>query len=143
MKIQQPPYAIVVTFPVKFLMDLAYSHSAEEIKHLTNIKEFILAGYKELNRQIDLMIAHPDQSTWNHSKGNKPAHEVVFAYISCLGKICWKAKVAEFQPGHEKEFSDGRKKFAKNWLVLCDFVKAPHDIPFKGMQGFRYVEKMF
>lgn len=133
------PEAIVITFPVQFLKDLATTipYGSYESKQL------ILRGYKMLMKEVDQLMKNPDETIWIHSMGNKPQHDVLYVYISVLNTIKWKAKVVGFEPGGEKRFTDGRKRFAKNWLLLSDFIKAPEEIKFKGCQGFRYSEKLF
>ncbi len=148
--------SIVITFPVQFLFELGLSKLVEEKsklpdsnfmseKYLKGLKKkyFILNGFKELSRQIDEIINNPDNNIWYHRIGVKPNSEILYVYISVLNEIRWKAKVVEWQEGHEKEFQDGRVLSAKHWLVLCDFVKAPQLMPFKGCQGFRYTDKLF
>lgn len=133
------PEAIIITFPVQFLIDLACSH------HLfgRNKKAFILNGYKQCIREVEEVMKHPDEMIWYHSIGNKPTFEVLYAYITVLNTIKWRANVAGWEPGHEKQFSDQRKMYAKHWLILSDFVNAPEEIKFKGCQGFRYSKKLF
>lgn len=130
--------SIVITFPVRFLIDLAGNcplfYSADMI---------IMKGYRKLVQQIDEQIAKPDNRIWYHSMNTKPTQTIEWAFITVLGKIRWRASVIEFQDRHEKQFEDGRKKFARNWLVLANFIKAPEEIPYKGTQGFRYSEKFF
>ncbi len=145
--LKEKPDAIVITFPVQFLLDLGYSkyiaQPEEDRLPFWDKKSLIMDGYYDLLRQLDHMEKNPDNNIWNHSIGNKPTHEVLHAYITILGVIHYRAKIVGWEAGHEKQFEDGRKRTAKHWLLLADFVKAPEVIPFKGCQGFRYTEKLF
>ncbi len=136
--ITEKPEAIVITFPVQFLQDLVENKPRDQ-----STKSILHEGLTALNRQVLAMIKDPEHSIWYHSIGNKPIHEVLYVFITILGKIRYKAKVVEWQEGHEKQFEDGRKRTAKNWLVLCDFQLAPKDIAFQGCQGFRYCKMFF
>lgn len=144
MKHTEKYYSIIITFPCAFLLDLAHSlPEDEDDSPFLEKSDYILKGFKECIRQIEAVRTHADDMVWYHSIGNRPTQEILWCYISILGKIRYKAKVVEWQPGHEKQFGDGRKMSAKHWLVLCDFVPAPHDIERKGFQGFRYTHELF
>lgn len=134
---------IIITFPVQFLYDLGISvASPNSLVHVD--KEIcILTGFRECMRQLEAVRTNPDDNIWNHSIGTKPTREVLYAYITILGKIRYRANIAAWEPGGEKEFNDGRKRTAKHWLILSDLMKAPKDIECKGFQGFRYTDKLF
>lgn len=143
---------IIITFPVQFLLDLAKERppgkytligGSGNIYRAATHKDHILFGFKECMRQLEAVRTNPDDNIWNHSIGSKPIREVLYAYITILGKIRYRANIAAWEPGGEKQFSDGRKRTAKHWLILSDLVKAPNEIECKGFQGFRYTEKLF
>lgn len=162
------PKAIIVTFPVKFLIDLGYSILRRDYEYayqkntesrirtykkkehsvrkafagnlFINTKENIIKmGYGECIRQIESVKFDPE-GYWLHSMGNKPVDEqrVTHAYINILSKIRYKAKVIGFEPGGEQQFDDGRKRTAKHWLLLHEFEKLKPAIKMGGFQGFRY-----
>lgn len=133
---------IIITFPVQFLSDLGESIPIGLGKPRTQ-KEHVLTGFKECIRQLEAVRTNPDDNIWNHSIGSKPTREVLYAYITILGKIRYRANIAAWEPGGEKEFNDGRKRTAKHWLILSDLIKAPKEIECKGFQGFRYTDKLF
>lgn len=134
------PKAIIVTFPVQFLIDLGYYHYYKTHGYVigSTKKEYTLWGFKECIRQIETIKHDPDMF-WLHSMGNKPVYEkeILYCYVNILNKIRYKAKVIGFEPGGEKEFDDGRKRTAKHWLLLHEFEKVP-EIRMGGFQGFRY-----
>lgn len=142
-KIERPE-AIIITFPVQFLRDIGISNATpDEIKDLFTDKDFIRIGFTEVIHQLHHMSKNPDNNIWWHSMGIKPTQDVLYAYITILGKIRYRANIAGWDPSGIKQFSDGRKRTAKNWLMLCDFVVAPTDIIQQGFQGFRYTQKIF
>lgn len=133
---------IIITFPVQFLWDLGKSFPTGLEKPRSH-KEHVLKGFKECIRQLEAVRTNPDDNIWNHSIGTKPTREVLYAYITILGKIRYRANIAAWEPGGEKQFNDGRKRTAKHWLILSDLMKAPKEIECKGFQGFRYTDKLF
>lgn len=134
--------AIIITFPVEFLLDLAEPDRKHPYTQHTK-NELAIEGLKECIRQIEYVKNNADENIWWHSIGTRPTQDVLYAYITILGKIRYRANVAGWYPGGEKEFNDGRKRSAKHWLCLSDFVAAPRDIERKGFQGFRYTNKLF
>lgn len=145
------PKGIIVTFPAQFFYDLGlhklYSKDVQTWKEkidnvnviLKNKKRCILAGYKEFLLQVNSIQQNPDTDYWLHSMGSKPTIDVHWCYIVTLGRIIYKAKILGWEKGGEKQFSDGRKKFAKHWLLLNEFERIP-DFKKAGFQGFRYVK---
>lgn len=140
------PEAIIITFPVQFLIDVGISTFRgleDETLELFKDKDYILPGFTEVMRQLKQISEDPDNNIWWHSIGTKPTQHVLYAYITILGKIRYRATIASWEPGGEKQFNDGRKRTAKNWLMLSDLVPAPNDIVQKGFQGFRYSPIIF
>lgn len=133
---------IIITFPVQFLLDLSRLPHVPRNFAGTE-KKSIMSGFKECIRQLEAVRTNPDDNIWNHSIGSKPTREVLYAYITILGKIRYRGNIAAWEPGGEKQFNDGRKRTAKHWLILSDLIKAPKEIECKGFQGFRYTEKLF
>jgi hypothetical protein len=143
--INQPPDGIVITLPVKFLIDLAESRhkTTDEIGIQLNAKKKALNGYKILCSEMDKVMRNPDHSFWTHSMGIKPTLEFEYVYFTVLGSIRYRGNVMLWEPGHTKEFQDGRKRTANYWLNICNIIPAPLHYPFKGCQGFRYTQKIF
>jgi hypothetical protein len=162
------PEGIIITFPVQFLIDLGVTvlHRRYELAYkakreyrlrnyklklwkgegqqpviLNTKKNLIKLGYEECLRQLK-MTAEDEELLWWHSIGNKPKIDVLYAYITMLNKIRFKATIVSWEPGGEMTFDDNRKRTAKHWLLLDNPVRIP-DIPFKGFQGFRYTQKLF
>lgn len=147
---------IIITFPVKFLLDIApdntmkgsyFTNASGEVKsrrlRFHSKKNQVIAGYKICLREIEWVRQAPDDRWWNHSIGTKPTREVLYAYIVILGRVRYRANIVGWEAGGEKEFQDGRKRTAKHWLILGHFVPAPFAIKIKGSRGFQYTEKLF
>lgn len=145
--INQPPDGIVVTLPVVFLLDLLSDTEKRSWEHsssgVPSQKVLIQRGYKKLVKEMKWIMKDPDDCYWMHSLGTKPTLEVEYVYMTVLGKIKWRGNILRWEPGHTKNFPDGRKCTAKHWLYLCNIIPAPADFPFKGCQGFRYTHKLF
>lgn len=141
MKRQTPPDGIVITFPVQFLKDLSYTKYPEVVQ--IGIKTRIVYGLRELSRKMNDVISNPDSGYWIHSMNTRPTVDIEFVYITVLGRILWRGNCLGFEPGGEKKFEDGRKRTAKNWLLIGNIIPAPGEFRFKGTQGFRYTDKIF
>ena len=143
--------AIIVTFPVKFLIDLGkpICEGKLNVDDVTakkfgipgirfTKKGFICEGYKECIRQIEA-LEHDDEIIWLHSMGNKPVNDadILYCYVNILSKIRYRFKVIGFDPGSEIKFDDGRKRTAKHWLLMHSPEKIMN-IKMGGFQGFRY-----
>jgi hypothetical protein len=148
--------AIIVTFPVQFLIDIgkpicegklsidkdtAKKYGIPRIRFTK--KGIIAAGYKEFIKQIEFVNSDPEDY-WSHIMGNVPTikESITHCYINILSKIRYRAKVIEFQcaPKGEvitKKFGDGRKMSGKNWVLLHQFERIK-EIKMGGFQGFRY-----
>jgi hypothetical protein len=141
----EPPTAIIVTFPVQFLIDLGNSvllqkevkakrkkkKEASEIlsmaagKHiflLANRTDTILTGYKECIRQINNVnyynARYPDSETpmmWHHSMGNKPSFPVQHCYVNILNKIRFKATVVDMESAPKGELIEYEFKDSRKW----------------------------
>lgn len=146
------PEGIVITFPVQFLLDIApqlnscqtmtTGNGSYRIRYNTQ-KYQILAGYKQCIKQIEQVRKDAENAWWWHSIGSRPTIDVLNAYIIILGRVRYKAVIAGWEPGGEKQFSDNRKLTAKHWLQLAFFEPAPIVIEIKGFQSFRYCTKLF
>lgn len=126
--------AIIVTFPVQFLMDLGKGL----FKSPASKKILIQIGYKEVLRQINCFNTDPEMIWW-HGMGNKPVNsdDILYCYINVLSKIRFRFKVIGFNPGGEMEFNDLRKQTFKHWLMLHQPERIK-EIKMGGFQGFRY-----
>jgi hypothetical protein len=86
-----------------------------------------------------------DKWVWNMTCGGGiPKIETEFVYIIFDNKVQYRANVVCFKKKETMTFSDGRCLENKNWIVIQGpIIKAPHDIPQKGFQGFRYSPFIF
>jgi hypothetical protein len=139
-----PPDGIVVTLPVSFMLDLAYSDPLIKL-HTSEFteRELILIGYRKVLRELNWVMKDSDNRFWIHSMGSKPTMNFEFVYFTALGSIMARGNFMSWEPGGTKSFKDGRKQTAKHWLNVCNIVNAPGYFPFKGFQGFRYTTKIF
>jgi hypothetical protein len=163
--VDNKPQAIIVTFPVQFLCDLAYSilennyRLAYQAKRqykfrnfkkeklnvyteqqpnviLNSRKNMTIMGFKECIRQINECMINPEV-IWYHGMKNRPTADVLHCYVNILGKIRYRFKIIGFAPGGEMEFEDVRKKSFQNWLLL-HMPEKIKEIKMGGFQGFRY-----
>jgi hypothetical protein len=89
-------------------------------------------------------VMQDQDSYWLHKISAVPTIDVLYAYITVLGKIRYRANIGGFEEGGTKTFQDGRDCTAKHWMILTHpFVKAPEEILFQGCQGFRYTSFLF
>lgn len=78
----------------------------------------------------------------------KPKHDVLHCYIVADGKVRYRCNVSHWEAGglHDIIGIDGRV-YTISWprlILTAQVVKAPWDIPYRGFQGFRYLEnKLF
>lgn len=76
-----------------------------------------------------------------------PARLVEFCYLVWDGKVQYRLSVEEYQKGITGKFADGGvvRSFTDRNLVIMTgpCIKAPHNIPMKGFQGFRYTPFLF
>lgn len=83
-----------------------------------------------------------DETTvWNQKCRNKPRHEVLYCYIIIGGRIMYRANVAGYETEPAEILKPNGITSVVTWprLVLCaPVIKAPHKIPMRGFQGFRY-----
>lgn len=140
--------AIIVTWPVQFLIDLGTSIANKNIVKtkedygISGInytkKGLISLGYKECLRQIYTFDKDPEMIWW-HGMGSKPVNSdnILYCYINVLSKIRFRFKVIGFHPGGEMEFNDLRKQSFKHWLMLHQPTRIK-EIKMGGFQGFRY-----
>ncbi|KXK56267.1 MAG: hypothetical protein UZ05_CHB002000280 [Chlorobi bacterium OLB5] len=79
------PQAIIVTFPVQFLIDLSMSYKP----WIRRRKDKILHGFKECIHQIEFCNSDPEDY-WSHIMGNVPVEAVreniTHCYINILSK---------------------------------------------------------
>lgn len=113
--------AIIVTFPLVFFRE-----------------------YTTVNFVRDFLGMNKDETYWICKMGNKPRVEVPYCYIIVGNRIRYRANIAGFEPGGERDFGDGRIQTARNWMLLtAPVIKAPYKIERRGFQGFRYTEIIF
>ncbi len=81
---------------------------------------------------------------WLAPMPSVPKHEVLYFYFVIGGRVRYRLNLSHYEPGGERTFDDGRKWTAATWAILTGpVVKAPHKIPMRGFQGFRYSERLF
>jgi hypothetical protein len=145
------PQGIIITTPVKFLIELSHqiireNHPGEDCSCLiknTIQRSHILTGYKEYLRQMNVVIKN-ENSTWYAKISAVPTIEVLYCYITVLGRIQYRANIAGFEPGGFIQFDNGHELYANHWMILTHpFIKAPGLFNHKGFQGFRYTDFLF
>src|SRR5436305_1254367 len=98
------PCAIIVTFPRVFFREMSPRRF---------VREFLAMNTE-------------DDWHWQCKIGNRARIEVVYCYIVIGNRIRYRANIAGFEPGGEREFDDGRKATARAWMILtAPVVKAP------------------
>lgn len=102
-------------------------------------------GYRNwLRNFLDAMDKHDQDWTYWMRQGAKPKRDILYVYLCIGGKIRFRAFYGGSDGPSEKEFSDGKKLFARAWVILSGpLERAPYTIPMKGFRGFRYTEKLF
>lgn len=76
-----------------------------------------------------------------------PARKVEFCYLIWDGKVQYRMTVLKYVKNRTGTFSDGgveRSFHNRNMVVMTGpAIKATHNIPMKGFQGFRYTTFLF
>lgn len=76
-------------------------------------------------------------------QGARPKHDILYVYLCIGGKVRYRAYFAGTSYG-EMTFSDGKRMFAKVWIMLSGPVERPPvAIEMKGFRGFRYTQKLW
>lgn len=79
---------------------------------------------------------------WLHRSKGCPTHDIAIVYICILNKIRYKVFYGGYERGPTSVWMLNGEERKIDWprMVLGGpFEKAPHDIPMRGQQGFRYV----
>jgi hypothetical protein len=123
------PEGIALTLPVAFFQDRGMSYAEFE-------KMFV----RYMRR---------DDAIMNFRLTNLPLHDVAYVYLIFDGFLQYRANLVMYERNTAKEFNDApdgkiRSFPPSNWVLFTGpVIKAPHDIPMKGFQGFRYTTKLF
>jgi hypothetical protein len=104
-------------------------------------------GKEEVIRVIERLNVEDDLTWWQLCGSGIPKVECEFAYLVWDGKIQYRCNVEKYLRDKSGSFNDGgitRVYRHKNMIsMIGPAVKAPHDIPQKGFQGFRYSPFIF
>ncbi len=125
-----PPDAIILTLPVAFFEN-------------RKMDPKIFGGL------FEKFLSRHDDGVWNYRKTTLPTHDVLYVYLIWDGKIQYRTNLVGYERNKSKTFIDStdgkpRNFVNANWIILSGpAVKAPHDMPMKGFQGFRYSHKLF
>lgn len=108
-------------------------------------------GYRNWRKNfMDAMNRVDDGWTYWMKQGARPKKDFLYVYLSLGGKIRYRCVyVQSYGPG-EKQFSDGKKMFARAWVVMAGPLITPERPVYtmdvvnqKGFRGFRYTHKLF
>ena len=102
-------------------------------------------GYRNWLRNFLDAMGIEDWTYWMR-QGTKPVHSdhLLHVYLCIGGKIRYRANFVSAEGPREMIFNDGKKMYAKAWIVMCGPVAKPeYDIPWKGFRGFRYTQTLF
>lgn len=124
--VQSKPDAIIVTMPARFFEEYGMKNFLQDIENMNTIDGYI----------------------WYRVCKNLPKIQTQYCYWIIGGKIKYRMDLLRLERGHNYSFSrpnGGHREFNNsNAVVLIGpVIKAPHDIPMKGFQGFRYTELIF
>lgn len=120
---------IVLTLPVKFFED----------RKMT---------VKQFKKVFERHMAH-DGAYWNFKLTNLPKQDVAYVYLIFDKQIQYRCNLVCYERKVTKSFRDApdrkvRKFRNANWVLFTGpVVKAPHEWPQRGFQGFRYSTKLF
>ncbi len=118
---------------------IAITWGKEMIKEKGGLLAFI--------RHFEMCMAREDD-IWLHKCKNQPKHEILDVYVIVCNQVRYKLLYAgyETEPA-EIEVGDGHSWCSTDiihWprlLLAGPFEKAPTKIPYRGFQGFRYLDK--
>lgn len=122
MKREQPPIAIVVTW------------GKEMIEANGGLLRFI--------RHLEHWTRDENSGFWYHKCKNRPQQEIAHVYVICCNRVAYRFYYGGHESGETIVFKATGEYRSISWprLVLAGpFEKAPHKIPMRGFQGFRYI----
>lgn len=79
---------------------------------------------------------------WLHKSKNQPQQDIARVYVIMEGRIYCRLFYGGYQTGARRILRATGQTDAITWprmLLSGPMEKAPHDIPMKGFQGFRYI----
>lgn len=98
-------------------------------------------GYKNWLRNFLEAMGKEDWTYWMR-QGAKPKHDILYVYLCIGGRVRYRANFVCTEGPKEMTFGDGKKMFAKVWIVMCGPV-VKGNYPMKGFRGFRYTKTLF
>lgn len=118
-----PPVAIIVTLPAKYFED--HNHA----KYLQELSE------------------NDKNHIWYRVCKNVPVYDFLYVYTVVDNKVNHRANFIGIEHNVDYRFTkkDGGTKvfIAAKAIVTCGpVIMAPHEIPMRGFQGFRYITKI-
>lgn len=123
----EPPIGIILTMP-----EIWFEETGNTYEQLCQNFEYYLGL---------------DDGVWYFKKKSLPIHDILYVYVIWDKKVQYRTNFGWRERNRTKRFSDGQsgehRTFKNtNWIVLVGpAVKAPHEIPMRGFQGFKYVTK--
>lgn len=100
-------------------------------------------GYRNWLRNFLDAMSRDDWTYWMR-QGAKPKHDILYVYLCIGSKVRYRANFIMTDGPCEKEFNDGKRMFARSWIVMAGPVeRPPFPIEMKGFRGFRYTHKLF
>lgn len=92
-----------------------------------------------------------EDSLWLHKSKNRPAHDIHLVYIIVNNQVRYKLYYGGYEAAGIRDVYNGD---GSSWcshsvitwprlLLAGPFEKAPHKIPMRGFQGFRYIYEPF
>lgn len=127
----EPPEGIVITVSAGMIGDHGYRHW--------------------LRNFLESMKQSEETCDWNYyfRVGGQPRQDkhIQYVYLCIGGKIRFRVFYAGSQAGGKLNLSNGHRYRiveGRAWILTAGPVeRAPHPIPMKGFQGFRYTHKLF
>lgn len=100
-------------------------------------------GYRHWLRNFLDAMAKEDWTYWMRV-GSRPTRDFLYVYLCIGGRVRFRANYAGSQGPGEMTFSDGKRLFARAWVLLAGPLERPTELIYlKGFRGFRYTEKIF
>lgn len=122
--ITDKPIGLIITWSVKMLTEGGAS-----------LKDFMYE-FESMNE--------PDGGAWFQKCSKKPKHIPLYCYIIIGGRIMYRANISHYETGTATIKKCNQMIGQIEWprLVLtAPIIKAPHKIPMRGFQGFRYTHE--
>ncbi len=120
------PDGIIVTLPKRFFEEYSHAKYLQEIKDMNTNEGMI----------------------WYRVMKNLPVHDVLYVYTIIDNKIHHRSQFSGLIRNKTMTFGrpeGGSRTFenANAVMMVGPVVMAPHEIPMRGFQGFRYTKTLF